>query len=1102
MIRLMPPHDRRAVRAFLASVTVLLAAAIGQAQDAASTPEKVDIRGQSPFMNLPQSLPAESGPLMSLQSADSHWILLHQNAMQPARTFAASSPRIAQGETFPPYGQPVYQDPGMPGLFMDMPAVWQPYVAAQGLFGNNDTLGIAQLMMPLYQDGQSLLFADIRGRWDDQSNAEGNFGLALRKMIDPTWFVGAYGFYDYRRTSNGNNFNQASVGIEAMSVRYEARMNGYIPESGAKHADGLSTTSFTGTTVFVNGGFERAYYGLDGEVGALFWEDWGGNLELRGFVGGYWFDTGGSNFPSIAGPKGRLELRLYDLPCFGPQSRLTLGVEMQDDSVRDFQVAGLARLEIPLGFFGGTRSLTRLERRMLDRIVRDNDIVTQARQDSREVGIDSATGRTLNNVTVVNPATSDIQGTIAGATNPNSTVIVNGDVNGVPQHITIDGVGTNTSLIVNPNQVLRGGGFQVIGSQTGAHAVFGTRPTIDNTTTTLDTIRLADNAGVPSNFAQIVGMNLNGGRNGISSFGGNANPALQTLRNMQGIFISGNNVSGAHDAGFAFAFANNDTATRITNNVADANGRNASGNQIDGTAAGVGFQLGAPAGNSFAGTATGNRASNNFGTGYEFPAGVAGTVSSNTASNNGRKSDGTIDNPAARGFDVGGVTTGTVSNNTSTGNANDGFRFQNTITSTGKVSGNIASRNGLDSSGNSPNGSAVHGFNFGAPVAGTVSGNSAANNAGTGMFFNSVVTGAVSGNNSSNNGRSADGTIGNTGAAGFLFADAFSGSFSGNTAAGNGGTGVQFNSVVVGSGGVTNNSATGNGRNANGSFTLDTAHGFNFVDVVTAPVTGNSSTNNAGTGFRFNSVTTGLIANNTASGNGRNTTGNPDSATAAGFLFNNTITSSVFHNVASNNANDGFYFVNAANTMAGKVGDGTAANQNSASGNGGYGFRFEQKIEATGSVKGNVASNNFNGGMFFNTIGVGSAGTVSNNTAISNGFVGTGNAVANGFSLATIGANGVVSNNTAFGNANNGFARDDGVANDSRFVNTGAFNSNFAVQNAGDGFVFNTTGATSFNANTATNNPGAGYNGIPASAAGTANNTGSGNGSNNTYKFP
>ena len=49
-------------------------------------------------------------------------------------------------------------------------------------------------MMPLYQDGQSLFFADIRGRWDDSSNSEGNFGLALRTMIDPTWFVGAYGF--------------------------------------------------------------------------------------------------------------------------------------------------------------------------------------------------------------------------------------------------------------------------------------------------------------------------------------------------------------------------------------------------------------------------------------------------------------------------------------------------------------------------------------------------------------------------------------------------------------------------------------------------------------------------------------------------------------------------------------------------------------------------------------------------------------------------------------------------------------------------------------------------------------------------------------------
>ncbi|MFO0919117.1 MAG: hypothetical protein U0872_12480 [Planctomycetaceae bacterium] len=1090
------------MRTFLVCLACLFTAAAGRAQETGLTSEKVEIRGQSPFLNLPQSLPAETGPLLSMQTADSNWILLNQSALQPVHPYASSSTMVAQADPTMPYGQPMYQDPGLSGLFMEMPAVWQPYVAAQGLFGNKDTLGMGQLMMPLYQDGQSLVFADIRGRWDDQSNSEGNFGLALRKMIDPSWFIGTYGFYDYRRTSNGNSFNQGSVGIEAMSVRYEARMNGYIPDSSAKHANDLSTTSFTGTTVFVNGGFERAYYGLDGEVGALFWEEWGGNLELRGFVGGYWFDTGGTNFPSIAGPKGRLELRLYDLPCFGPQSRLTLGVEMQDDNVRDFQVAGLARLEIPLGIFGGTRSLTRLERRMLDRIVRDNDIVTQARQDSHEVGIDSATGRMLNNVTVVNPATADVQGTIAAATNPNSTVIMNGDVNGVSQHYTIDGVGANKSLIVNPNQVLRGGGFLVIGSQTGAQAVYGTRPTIDNTTTTFDTIRLVSDTGVAANQAQIVGLNLTGGRNGISSYGGSANPALQTLQNVQGVFISGNNVSGAHNAGFAFAFVNNDTGTRVTNNVADSNGRNANGDPIDGTATGVGFQLGAPAGSAFAGTATGNQASNNLGTGYQFPAGISGNVSGNTATNNGRKSDGTIDNPAARGFDVGGPMTGAVSNNSSTDNANDGFRFQNSLSGAGKVTGNSAARNGLDANGNSPNGSTVHGFNFGAPVGVAVSGNSATNNAGTGLFFNSVVTNTVSGNTSSNNGRNSDGTIGNTGAAGYLFADVFSGSFSGNSAISNGGTGVQFNSVVVGSNGVTNNTSTGNGRNADGSFSLDTAHGFNFVGGVTAPVTGNSSSNNAGTGFRFNNIVTGLVANNTASGNGRNTTGNPDSTTAAGFLFGNNVTGSVFHNFATNNANDGFYFVNTGNTMSGKVGDGTAANQNTASSNGGYGFRFEQKVEANGSVKGNAASNNFNGGMFFNSIGVGSAGTVSNNTATSNGIVGAGNSNANGFSLGTIGANGLVSNNTAFGNANNGFARDDGVANDARFANAGKFNTNFALQNRGDGFVFDTTGASSFNGNTATSNLGAGYNGIPASAAGTANNTGSGNGSNNTYKFP
>ncbi len=262
----------------------------------------------------------------------------------------------------------------LPGTFS--PPYWNAYVAGEVKGGNERVLGQGELMVPLYQDGQSLLFADIRGQWDDVDNAEGNFGLAYRKMVDPFTIFGIYGFYDIKETQNGSEFQGGTLGAELLAVNWEARVNGYIPEGGTQRVNGLSQAGLVGSTVFVQAGRERAYWGVDAEIGGLLYEWFGGNQELRGFIGGYYFDTDADGFEQVTGPRGRLEYRSYDLPMFGLDSRLTLGVELQWDDVRDTQVFGIARLQIPLGPMS-TRPLNRLERRMLDPIIRDVDILTE-----------------------------------------------------------------------------------------------------------------------------------------------------------------------------------------------------------------------------------------------------------------------------------------------------------------------------------------------------------------------------------------------------------------------------------------------------------------------------------------------------------------------------------------------------------------------------------------------------------------------------------------------------------------------------------------------------------------------------------------------------
>lgn len=253
---------------------------------------------------------------------------------------------------------------------------WQAFTAWEFKPGNRRVLGDGQLFIPLWQDDESLIFADLRGQADDSENLEGNWGIGLRKLVDNEWIWGAYGFVDNRWTENQNHCLQGTLGIEALSFKWDFRANGYIPEEGPKSAVSGQNIFFQGNNIVLRHGVERAYYGLDAEIGRLL-ESWADDqVELRGFVGGFHFDNDNAGFQNISGPRVRLELRAYDLGWFGNGSRVTLGAEYQWDQIRDDQVFAMLRVRVPLGRSSRCR-MGRLERRMVERIVRDVDIVAQ-----------------------------------------------------------------------------------------------------------------------------------------------------------------------------------------------------------------------------------------------------------------------------------------------------------------------------------------------------------------------------------------------------------------------------------------------------------------------------------------------------------------------------------------------------------------------------------------------------------------------------------------------------------------------------------------------------------------------------------------------------
>lgn len=264
--------------------------------------------------------------------------------------------------------------------------IWHGYVDGVFRGGSNREVGTLDLFAPLMQSENELLFADMRGGLGDDGSAEGNWGLGYRRMLPSGWIAGMYGFYDLRESAFGNTFHQAMFGAELMDVNWDFRINGYVPDGSPKFAAGGGGPSgilFSGNNIFLAtpaGGEERAYYGMDAEIGRLLYL-FGGPLdaEVRGYVGGYYFDNDAAGFPEVAGPRARVELRMFDLPWLGPESRVVFGGEIQYDNVRDTHAVGLVQVRIPLGrLFSRGSSLTPLQRRMVEPIVRDIDVVTNS----------------------------------------------------------------------------------------------------------------------------------------------------------------------------------------------------------------------------------------------------------------------------------------------------------------------------------------------------------------------------------------------------------------------------------------------------------------------------------------------------------------------------------------------------------------------------------------------------------------------------------------------------------------------------------------------------------------------------------------------------
>ncbi len=472
------------------------------------------------------------------------------------------------------------------------PPKWAPRVQAGGYVGNKDlSRGEIGLFYPLQQDAESLIFADIRGKFFDGDNQEGNFAIGYRRMLPSGWNLGLWGGFDVRHTKFNNTFPQIAGGVEYLNTEFGFRLNGYIPLDTTKSAGSFATTTgggaggtptvqLLGNQLFLLSGGgtttttnvrELGLYGIDGEFEFRVplerwdfdsgkWLDEGEHpepdigRELRIALGGFYFDH--EDLPGeIAGPRVRSEWRMRDPFGSIPGSRLTFEVQYQYDDIRKSQIEAGLRFSIPFNRPAGKPALTRREFRMSEAIVRDRDVVTSTVENRttqgggpavQEAVNDADTGVRLDRTVIVNGG-DDLQGAI--------------DTAGANSHIVaLNGTAFDGNFTVRADQTLQGGGssFEVVGVGSGLRATYtapGSTPTLRDQTGATNSAVLT-----VSNNSHVIGVNVVGAGQG-SGQTGNHGIAGTGVTN---VFVDRSTISSTGGAGINLDGANGSTVRTVS----------------------------------------------------------------------------------------------------------------------------------------------------------------------------------------------------------------------------------------------------------------------------------------------------------------------------------------------------------------------------------------------------------------------------------------------------------------------------------------------------------------------------------------------------------
>mgnify|MGYP001445142539 CR=1 FL=1 len=237
-----------------------------------------------------------------------------------------------------------------------------------GLFdtNRNNRSGAGEVMAPVFQNSQGILFTDVRTGNSSQAVYLTSAGGGLRYFVRPNLIGSTYIFMNHQEDYRHGPESAVTTGIEFLADGYEARFNAQFPTTRARLLDPEHGSTALRESVPLTS--------LSGEIGYDLPGTENLGFGLRLYAGGFYRTA--NNVESISGVQGRLQISRAG--WFGvPGLKTSFAARIRHQSDINYPIgAFLLRIELPLvkywkGMAADTyNELTPIERRMTERVRR------------------------------------------------------------------------------------------------------------------------------------------------------------------------------------------------------------------------------------------------------------------------------------------------------------------------------------------------------------------------------------------------------------------------------------------------------------------------------------------------------------------------------------------------------------------------------------------------------------------------------------------------------------------------------------------------------------------------------------------------------------